>query len=194
MDNNNIILNLIWNEKNYIVYGNNFTVDLTNGVEVEDLIVTEDNIPIKEFGSTFAGHVLNELDFLDKAITVYVNNETYMKFKFVNKQIKSIRDNLFYTKAFSKEGREISEKIINTNYDILVLDCIFTVNEFTYLAYTGESSEACMLCNASNGALITDYECFYVNGIVDAFDDSDITVSYITDNMKEFLKDYDITI
>ena len=194
---NDLIIAFVSKGKDYLIKGSNFSVTLEDGIDADDISVTENGRIIEDFGETFTGHKQDAADVLDIVIAEYVRNTTSFRFLYVCPQIKALKDSLEFSMGLCNTcGREtqVMQQIINSRFDKLTLGMWYRVGDIERLAYIGEDNEAYLLVDATNGCVLTDYECFFTSGIIDDAKNEAFELICINDDMRTMLKNNDIVI
>ena len=171
------------------LYGENFTFNFEDWeAECDNLIMEKDNDAVKNVGYTFPGSEKDALFMLNAFITGFVNNEFYNIYR-ISDKISAIKDKYFEPSKFIINGRIIPQKLYTPNGDVCELDMLSD----NCAAYVGVDDEIAVLVESSTGAIMTDIDSFYINGIVAEWKNANCDASnliYTTDNFLEVINDY----
>lgn len=197
------IFKLVFATFNFIIKASNdFTVDLENWeINATELkvykLVDSKEIEVTGFGETFAGYQLDTYDFVCYVVASYLSGATFMKFEYVDEAIIKLKNDTFISMGkagLDNSGRSIPQEIYNSSLEKLTLDLYWQADGSEYIAYIGENEGVCALVNAEDGSLITDYDNFYIEGILQDIKKPDFKVICHSSNIVEVLKDYGVEI
>ena len=192
-----LIIAFVSEGKDYLIKGSNFSVSLEDGVDADDLLITENGKIVEDFGETFAGQKLDASDILGIVIAEYVRNTTSFRFLYVCPQIKALKDSLEFSMGLCDTcGKEtqVMQQIINSRFDKLALGMWYKVGDIECLAYLGEDNEAYLLVDATNGRILTDYEAFFTSKVIDDAKNETFELICINDDMRTMLENNGIVI
>ncbi len=205
MDSNKLydIFKITFDNQLFIIRATgNFSVDLNCCELIADEIkvfkvINEKEVEADTFGETFAGYKLDAYDFACYVVASYLSNATFITFHYVEELVKELKNEVFFSmgKAGLKDdGRQIPMDIYNSSLEKLTLDLLYQVDGEEYAAYIGGNEGTCALVLSKDGSLLTDYDSFYVDAIIEDAQKPDFKAVIVTDNIREVLSCYDVVI
>ncbi len=149
---------LIFKAKNKLfeITYNDFKTE--DGLCAKDITITENGVPVEEFGESFIGYHYNKDDVLASAIRGYINNDSSYQFIEIPDEIKALKECL-YTSEMVVKRREVPKYYYT---DELTAVPLVLVTE-TSSAYT--NGDNVFLVSNEDGTLLTDMEPFFSTGI-----------------------------
>lgn len=137
----------------------------------------------RNFGETFAGQKVSDMDFADQSLRAYMNDNKQVEFVFVHDKIAQYKKD---EQTYNDKG--IPEKWFRDCYECHLVaysdECAY------YMDNDGREDYVCT--NIEDNSVLTDYECFFTVAIVDDFNDNNLTFTKhsLAEDTKEWLKDY----
>ncbi len=148
--------------------------------DVDNVVILCNGKEINDFGESFIGHVYTGDDVLLSAILAYVNNDVSYDFISVPDEIKKIRSG-FFKKQLNTNGRDIPKQFLTPDLNVCDVKMITKEGQAVYL---GVDSDSCIL-TYKDGSIATDMESFFMSGVEDLYEDSEIV--YIDPDFKLYL-------
>ena len=164
-----------------ITYQNMVFKPEDNEFSAEDVSVFRNGNAVDDFGTNFIGHKHSAEDILRFTVLAYINLDMSYEFNSVPDDIETVYAK--YCTSFRSAGGRVVPGIIY-NYDLRPLNLVMVTDSGA--AYIGED-EDCILTNIE-GAIMTDYFCFFIAGICQMFDEDN--VFYLSDEAKMLISEY----
>lgn len=165
-------------------HGLEFTDDIFDPVSLE---IHKDGVKTENFGQTWIGMDLDSYAVLGYLVSVYVNDQTDVKFNQVCEEIKAYKENN-QTYTHTVDGRKIPDMVVTPLGQTAKLHVLTkTKDGKDAFGYYFSDDLACV--TRMNGSIATDIEEFATNSLVEDLEDDKVNVLYISDEAKQWLKD-----